>query len=189
MLPVVAIGKFFWKGGLGKTLKAPLMDAAFFFYFALISFRMGGSITVLPYALTCLPALITIYSRLYRSHHLWPFDLIMKCDAIRNENEQLRKFRPRNDLLVSKLTLPRLLVEVNSKPKKDWPEDLVRMLLTGAAVVRFANRHLDGFMADKNFVLFALYIWDNGEVYCYSPFQVPNSPEVCWTLYTTELTS
>ena len=122
------------------------------------------------------------------SHHSWPFDLIMKRDAIGNENE-LRKFRPRSDLLVSKSTLPRLLVEVNSKPKNDWPEDLVRMLLTGAAVVRFANRYLDGFMAEKNFVLFALYIWDHGEVYCYSLFQEPNSPEVCWTLYTTKLIS
>ena len=58
--------EFFWKGGLGKTLKEPLMNAVFF-YFALISLRMGESITVLTYALTCLPALITIYSRLHAS--------------------------------------------------------------------------------------------------------------------------
>jgi len=179
----------FWEGELGKTLKEPSMNVIFFHYFVLIALRMGGTITVLTYALTCLPALITIYRRLYRSNQSWPFNLIMKCEAIRKENEQLRKFQPRNDLLVSKLTLPRLLVEVNSKPKKEWPEDLVRMLLTGAAVVRFANRDLDRFMVDKNFVLFAIYIWDNGKVYCYSMFQEPNSPEVCWTLYTTKLAS
>jgi|HubBroStandDraft_5_1064220.scaffolds.fasta_scaffold136353_2 hypothetical protein len=163
------------------------MNAAFFSYFTLVSLRMGGSITVLTYALTCLPALITIYSRLYRSRQSWPFHLIVRCDL--NGDEELRKYRPRSDLLVSKSTLPRLLVEVNSKPRKEWPEDLVRMLLSGATVVRFANRYLDGFKADKNFVLFALYIWDNGEVYCYSLFQVPNSSKVCWTLYITKPTS
>ena len=164
------------------------MNAAFFYYFALITLQTSKSITVLTYALTCLPALITIYSRLYRSQKPTFVKLIVKR-AIRNEKEELRKFQPRSDLLVSKFTLPRLLVEVNSKPKTDCPEDLVRMLLTGAAVVRFANRHLNGFMADKNFVLIAIYIWDNGEVYCYSLFQVPNNPEVCLTLYTIKLTS
>jgi hypothetical protein len=189
-LAYIACGAWenFWKGRLGKTLKEPSMNAAFFYYFALITLQTSKSITVLTYALTCLPALITIYSRLYRSQKPTFVKLIVKR-AIRNEKEELRKFQPRSDLLVSKFTLPRLLVEVNSKPKTDWPEDLVRMLLTGAAVVRFANRHLNGFMADKNFVLIAIYIWDNGEVYCYSLFQVPNNPEVCLTLYTIKLTS
>jgi hypothetical protein len=42
----------------------------------------------------------------------------------------------------SKSNLPRLLVEVNSKPKKEGPEEtLIWMLLTGAAsIVRFANK-------------------------------------------------
>jgi hypothetical protein len=88
----------------------------------------------------------------------------MKCETIQDEKEQLRKFRPRSDLLVSKSNLPRLLVEVNSKPKKDRPEDLVQMLLTGAAIVRFANRFLDRFRATKNFVLCAMYVWNSGEV-------------------------
>jgi hypothetical protein len=77
--------------------------------------------------------------------------------------------------------LPRLLVEVNSKPKKDWPEDLVRMLLSGAAIVRFANKFLDRFKTAKNFVLIAIYIWEDGKVSRYSLFQEPNYPEVCWT--------
>jgi hypothetical protein len=104
----------------------------------------------------------------------------MKCETIENESEQLRKYQPRSDFFISKLNLPRLLVEVNSKPKKEWPEDLVRMLLTGAAIVRFANGFLDAFMVAKNFVLFAIYIWDNGKVSRYSLFQEPNNPEVCW---------
>jgi len=49
-------------------------------------------------------------------------------------------------------------VEVNSGTKRDCPEDLVQMLLSGAAIVRFANKFLDRFKADKNFVLFAIYI-------------------------------
>jgi hypothetical protein len=61
------------------------------------------------------------------------------------------------------------------------------MLLTGAAIVRFANRFLDAFMVAKNFVLFAIYIWDSGKVTRYSLFQELNNPVVCWTLYITKL--
>jgi len=60
------------------------------------------------------------------------------------------------------------------------PEDLIRMLLLGAAIVRFANRFLETFMTNEDFVLFAIYIWDNGEVTRYSLFQEPNNPEVCY---------
>jgi hypothetical protein len=163
------------------------MDVIFFHHFTAFSYRMGRTIEVLRYALTCLPALITIYRHLYRSSHPWPFNLIMKCIGDENENEQLHKLRPRSDLLVSKLTLPRLLVVVNSKPWKPWPEDLVQMLLAGAAIVRFANGHLNRFMVDKNFVLFAMYIWESGRVSRYSLFQEPKKTEVCWTLNTTKL--
>jgi hypothetical protein len=113
----------------------------------------------------------------------------MKCETNQNnqKKDELRKFQPRNDLLVSKSSLPRLLVEVNSKPKKEWSEDLVRMLLIGAAIVRFANGFLDAFMEAKDFVLFAMYIWDNGRVTRYSLFQEPNDTEVRWITYTTKL--
>jgi hypothetical protein len=120
-----------------------------------------------------------IYRRLYRSNQSWPFDLIMRCE---DENKRLRKFRPRNSLLVSKSSLPRLLVEVNSKPREDdRPEDLVQILLTGAAIVRFANGFLGRFMVANNFVLFVMYISDHGKVSRFSLFQEPNRPEVCWT--------
>jgi hypothetical protein len=78
-------------------------------------------------------------------------------------------------------------VEVDPKLKKKTPEDLVRMLLSGAAIVRFANKYLDRFIVAKDFVLFAIYIWDNGKVNCYSLFQKPNNPQVCWTWYITKL--
>jgi hypothetical protein len=173
----------FWEGGLGITLTCPLMNGIFFLSFALAASERTS--TVLTYALTCLPLSIMIYRRLYRGNRLWPFDLIVKCETIRDENEQLRRFQPRSDLLVSKSTLPRLLVEVDSG-KTNRSEDLVRMLLTGAAIVRFANRFLDAFMVDKNFVLFAIYIWNSGRVSHYSLFQEPINSKVCWALYITK---
>jgi hypothetical protein len=62
-------------------------------------------------------------------------------------------------------------VVINSNPKKELPDDLIRMLLEGAVIVRFANKFLDTFMAQKDFVLFAIYVWDNGQVTRYSLFQ------------------
>ena len=120
-----------------------------------------------------------IYRGLYRSTQSWPFSLITACADIRPAHEQLRRYQPRSDLVVLKSNLPRLLVEVNSKPKKEWPEDLIGMLLQGAAVVRFANNFLDRLKEKKNFVLFAMYIWENAEVTRYSLFQKPNDPAVC----------
>lgn len=59
------------------------------------------------------------------------------------------------------------------------------MLLTGAAIIRYANRYLDRFMENMplnmDFVLFAVNtvcIWDDGKVTFYSLFQEPNNPEV-----------
>ena len=44
----------------------------------------------------------------------------MRCETIRGENEQLRKFQPSSsDSFVSKSTLPQLLVEGDSKPKNE----------------------------------------------------------------------
>ncbi len=114
----------------------------------------------------------------YRSRQHWPFSLILKCETVAKK-DQLRKYLPCSDFLVSKSMLPRLLVEVNSEPKKNYPSDLVWMLLSGASVVRFANKFLDGFKAAKNFVLFAIYIWEDGKVGRYSLFQGRNSPKVC----------
>jgi hypothetical protein len=152
-----------------------------FFYFA---FHAGG--TVLRYPPTYLLPLVTIYHRLYKGDQSWPFNLITKCETVRAE-DRLRQYQPRSDLLVLKSNLPRLLVEVNSKPKTERPEDLVRMLLAGATVVRFANEFVDKFKAAKNFVLFTIYIWGYGEVTRFSLFQEPNNREVCcWTSYITK---
>jgi hypothetical protein len=42
-------------------------------------------------------------------------------------------------------------------------------------------------MADKNFVLCAMYIWDTGKVTRYPLFPDSYNPEVYWTLFITNL--
>ena len=61
------------------------------------------------------------------------------------------------------------------------------MLLAGASTVRFANTFLDTFKEEKDFVLFAIYVWDNGRVTRFTLFQEQGKSEVCWTLYITKL--
>ena len=143
-------------------------------------------ITVQTYALIYLPLLIMIYRCLYRSNQPWPFSFITKCETI-PVNAQFRTYQPRSDLLIMKSSLPRLLIEVNSKPQTNHPEDLIRMLLAGASTVRFANAFLDTFKEEKDFVLFAIYVWDNGRVTRFTLFQEQGKSEVCWTLYITKL--
>jgi len=52
------------------------------------------------------------------------------------------------------------------------------MLLQGAAVVRFANTFLNTFNA-KNFVLFAIFVYDDGNATRYTLFQQRNHRTVC----------
>jgi hypothetical protein len=102
----------------------------------------------------------------------------VRCDAVQPE-DQIRKYKPHSDFLISKSNLPRLLVEVNSTPTKEWPPDLIRMLLMGAAVVRFANKFLDAYKNMQNFALCAMFIHDDGEVSHFTLFQDQNNKAVC----------
>jgi len=45
------------------------------------------------------------------------------------------------------------------------------MLTTGAFIVRFANKCVDAFPPEKNFVLCAIFIWDNGGATRYTSYQ------------------
>jgi hypothetical protein len=175
-LVYIAAGEWerFWTWDLGNSPMESMMNAMFFYYFAL---QAGETITAQMCALICLPLWITIYRRLYRSNQPWPFSLITKCETI-PVNEQLCKYQPRSDLLILKSSLLRLLIEVNSEPSEKWPYDPIQMLLTGAAVVRFANTFLDTFKKEKNFVFFAIYVQDNGRATCYTIFQEPKNPAV-----------
>jgi hypothetical protein len=69
--------------------------------------------------------------------------------------EQLRQHSPRSDFFISNAALPRLLVEVNSTSIVSNPPDLVRMLIMGAYIVRFANNFVRAFQGQKNFVVAA----------------------------------
>jgi hypothetical protein len=90
-----------------------------------------------------------------------------------------RQYQPRSDVLFSNSALPRLLVEVNSTSTHQRPMELVRMLTTGAFIVRFANQFLNTFKAHRNFVLCAFFIWDNGNAVRYTLFQEANDSKVC----------
>ena len=90
----------------------------------------------------------------------WPFPLIMKAEAMPGGSE-IRSYLPRSDFSLSYRGLPRVLVVVNStavSASGRTPPDLVRMLLCGASVVRFANGFMDPFKQHKDFVLAAIYI-------------------------------
>ena len=101
-----------------------------------------------------------------------PITIVVKREGgIPNEDNEPRKYNPRSDLLISHSPLPRLLVEVNSTSGNSWPMDLIRMLTTGAFIVRFANRFLPAFNRRRNFVLCAIFIWDSGRATRYGLFQ------------------
>ena len=56
--------ELFWNEELGNALKKPSMNVIFLHYFALTSLQMDRRITVLTYALSYLPLLITIHCHL-----------------------------------------------------------------------------------------------------------------------------
>jgi len=63
------------------------------------------------------------------------------------------------------------------------------MLTTGAFIVRFANHFLSAFCQEKNFVLCAIYIWDNGTATRYTLFQqqLKNDEVVYYNIATLSL--
>ncbi|KAI0291879.1 hypothetical protein BC826DRAFT_466259 [Russula brevipes] len=84
----------------------------------------------------------------------WPLDVVLKCEG---SDEKLRKYRPRSDTLLSNSALPRLLVEVNSSASTyGSPPERIRMLITGAFIVRFANKFVRAYKEHKDFVLCCL---------------------------------
>ncbi|KAF4568189.1 hypothetical protein EYR40_010410 [Pleurotus pulmonarius] len=70
--------------------------------------------------------------------------------------------------------------QVHSTPSSTdpWPHELVRMLLCGASVVRFANGFIDPFKQQKNFVLAAIYIGQTGIVQWHTLYQNSNQTKV-----------
>jgi hypothetical protein len=107
----------------------------------------------------------------------WPLEVILKCEDHQlgkgsQRDEELRKYRPRSNFFISNSTLPRLFVEVNSTEAYSCPPDLVRMLITGAFIVRFANKFVRAFQEQKNFVLCTIFVWDDGRATRHTLFQL-----------------
>ncbi|KAF8125462.1 kinase-like domain-containing protein [Boletus edulis] len=106
----------------------------------------------------------------------WPITVV-----VQREGEPLRQYSPRNDFLISNSALPRLLVQVNSTPKTQFPKDLRRMLATGAFIVRFANNFVSKFSQRKDFVLCTFFIAANGTATRYNLFQKLDGKKVYYT--------
>ena len=95
----------------------------------------------------------------------WPFPLVVKV------LDTACTYTPQSDFFVTKDLLPRLLIEVNSTSPDEPPEDLHRMLVQGASVVRFANHFIDAYSADKKFTLVTVFIRADGVADRYILFQ------------------
>ncbi|KAJ2922906.1 hypothetical protein H1R20_g14164, partial [Candolleomyces eurysporus] len=90
-------------------------------------------------------------------HDSWPFGILV--EVVEEGAPVLCSYRPKSDFLVMRGGLPRLIVQVDSQVSG---QDLVRMLLQGGSVVRFANEHLDAFRKEKNFILVAIFVYSDG---------------------------
>lgn len=128
-------------------------------------------------------SLIAIYHG-FCSNKDWPLCVVVKRNNGEDgeedgEDGELRKYKPRNDYQILIPFLPGLLVEVNSTQEVSWPMDLIRMLTTGAYIVRLANKVIPAFREERNFVLCAIFIWDDGDLRRHVLFQQPNDDRVC----------
>ncbi|KAI9447015.1 kinase-like domain-containing protein [Russula earlei] len=89
--------------------------------------------------------------------------------------------------------IPRLLVEIDSTSRvyddpNRKPLDLIRMLLVGAAVGRFANKFLESFKG-LDFMLVAVYITSKREAYRHTIFQNPDDPNAPIVYYNRKVFS
>jgi len=91
----------------------------------------------------------------------------VKCEGV--ELDELRKYCPRSDFLIANSNLPRLFVEVNSTSANAWPMYPIWMLVTGASIIRFANKFVSAFR-EKNFAVCAFFIWHYGLATRYTLF-------------------
>jgi len=104
--------------------------------------------------------------------------MVVKCEG----EDEPRRYNPRSHFFISRYKLPRLLVEVESTSGNSRSMELTRMLTTGAFIVRFANHFLSAFCQEKNFVLCAIFIWNDGYASRYTLFQIQNNETVCCAL-------
>jgi len=176
-----------WQEPYGHDLKEDAANSIFFHRFILGVPEDEKTIAELC-VLICMSPLITIWRPLYRSKYPWPLRLIVNRSA-EPVHKRLRDYTPRSDFLIATSTLLRLLVEINSTGRKAWPPDLIRMLLSGAFVVRFSNEFLEQFRTGKQFVLVAIFIQQTCQATRYLLYQLENDSgqAVCCAFNTIKL--
>ncbi|KAJ8507769.1 hypothetical protein ONZ45_g9882 [Pleurotus djamor] len=104
----------------------------------------------------------------------WPFHVIARHEDDVSPNGKVYSFRPKSDFSLMLSGLPVHFVETNSspaRPRDSLPFDLIRLLLSGSFVVRFANGFLPMYSKDKDFVLPLFYIRADGKVDRHIMFQ------------------
>ncbi|KAL0952274.1 hypothetical protein HGRIS_006564 [Hohenbuehelia grisea] len=100
------------------------------------------------------------------SNSPWPFRLL-----VQRASERVT-YQPRSDFSVWTGDFPRLLVEVDSfTVASKWPQDCIRLALSGASVVRLANGFVEPFMEKKNFCLDTIFVRFDGVLTWYTMFQ------------------
>ncbi|TCD66544.1 hypothetical protein EIP91_001265 [Steccherinum ochraceum] len=102
---------------------------------------------------------------------------------LKHATEVFSIHKQKNDFALTGQSLPRLLAEVDSNAversnSKGVPADYVKLLLTGAAVVRFANQHLSHRFSQHSFILMAIYIRKDGTANCHLLYQDCNDPAI-----------
>ena len=155
------------------------MTGIFFHYFAL---HEGKTITARTYALTCLHPLVAIYRRPCRSNWPWPFKLITKCETVR-----VRINSTSFNLVVTFSSRNQIFLDSSWKSTRNYNQAACGSCSDACDGCRRCSLCKDRFMADKNFVLCAMYIWDTGKVTRYPLFPDSYNPEVYWTLFITNL--
>jgi len=103
---------------------------------------------------------------LTRGEDPWPFQIV-----VQNGQGICRSYNPKNDLTVLAFSLPRLLLEVNSTQLGQVPYNQYQMLLQATSIIKFANTFLDKYKSNKNFILIAIYISNDGKAERYIMYQ------------------
>jgi hypothetical protein len=102
--------------------------------------------------------------------------LIFECDGER------RTYKPSSDLSLWRSGLPRLLFRVDSgdplPADEQLPGEHIRLLLQGAAAVRFANNFVDRYKDSKTFVLVTIYFTRDAKAHRHIMYQEPRERPV-----------
>ncbi|KAH9057593.1 hypothetical protein EDB87DRAFT_1015282 [Lactarius vividus] len=138
--------------------------------------------TSMEHHFECLPSNITSDGPRFAvkfGQESWPFPMIVRTGSLGTDHHY-RTYKPKNSFLVLKSGLPRVAVEVNSRPLDQPAADHHRLVLHGASIVRFANAFLDAYQEQRDFVFVAIFIGDTGLADRYFLYQREGSRKGLW---------